>query len=322
MIFLLTLIHKYSFEFAHSSITHCETVESSCIRSKYSTPQARGLHDNPEFLLLFSKPSKKIADDAYGGNVDIMNNKEREHEIEKERETQRELYNRAELRERMAWAISEDGVAQPLPGLHLTRFSTTKDTIYGATEPSFCVIAQGSKEVCLGEKCYQYDPYNYLWPLCKCPWWAEFWKRSGALFGLRLSLDPTLVGSIMLETGGLSPGSQGDRGSQGDAKAITVSALDATLLDVVVRLVRLLDSPIRARLLLPLVTREIIYWLLVGEQGDRLRQMTMPGGHTHRIGRPWIRFAGLQSAALRRDIAVQIGMSVSGFHHHFKAVTA
>jgi hypothetical protein len=93
-----------------------------------------------------------------------MNNKVRERELKderemkSERETQREHYNRAELRERMMRAITEDGVVQPLPGVHLTRFSTTSDTIYGATEPSFCVIAQGSKEVCLGEDCYRYDP--------------------------------------------------------------------------------------------------------------------------------------------------------------------
>jgi len=121
----------------------------------------------------------------------------------------------------------------------------------------------------------------------------------------------------MVEMGGFSPR------SQGDAKAITVSALDATLLDAVVRLVRLLDSPLQARLLLPLVTREIIYWLLVGEQGDRLRQMTMPGGHTHRIGQAVEKICrDFNQPLYVEDMAQQIGMSVSGFHHHFKAVTA
>ena len=239
--------------------------------------------------------------------------------MEKKRETQRELYSRAELRERMARAISEDGVAQPLPGLHLTRFCTTMDTIYGTTEPSFCVIAQGSKEVCLGEKCHQYDPYHYLLATLEMPVVGRVLEasREEPYLGLRLSLDPTLVGSVMVEMGGFSPR------SQGDAKAITVSALDATLLDAVVRLVRLLDSPLQARLLLPLVTREIIYWLLVGEQGDRLRQMTMPGGQTHRIGQAVDKICrDFNQPLYVEDMARQIGMSVSGFHHHFKAVTA
>jgi AraC-like DNA-binding protein len=248
-----------------------------------------------------------------------MNHKEREHEAKKERETQREQYNRQELRERMARAISEDGVAQPLPGLHLTRFSTTSDTIYGATEPSFCVIAQGSKEVCLGENCYQYDPYNYLLATLEMPVVGRVLEASQKepYLGLRLSLDPTLVGSVMMEMGGLSPG------SQGDVKAITVSALDTALLDATVRLARLLDSPVQARLLLPLITKEIIYWLLVGEQGDRLRHMTIPGGHTHRIGQAVDKICrDFNQPLYIKEIARGVGMSVSGFHHHFKTVTA
>jgi len=46
--------------------------------------------------------------------------------------------------------------------------------------------------------------------------------------------------------------------------------LDAGLPDAVVRLVRLLDSTTEARFLAPLVTREIVYRLLMGEQVGRL----------------------------------------------------
>jgi hypothetical protein len=83
---------------------------------------------------------------------------------------------------------------------------------------------------------------------------------------LRLDLDPTLVGSVMVEAG--YPSAQ--RGAS--VKAIDVSLLDANLLDAVVRLVRLLDSPAEAHVLAPLIKREIIYRLLMGEQGNRLRQ--------------------------------------------------
>lgn len=251
--------------------------------------------------------------------MDGMIHEAREHEIKKEREAQREHYNRAELRERMTRAILEDGLAQPLPGLHLTRFSTSDDTIYGATEPSFCIIAQGSKEVCLGGKCYRYDPYNYLLATLEMPVVGRVLEASAAqpYLGLRLSLDPSLVGSVLMEMGGSSPG------SQEDVKALTVSALETALLDATVRLARLLDSPIQARLLYPLVTKEIIYWLLVGPQGDRLRQMTIPGGHTHRIGQAVDKICrDFNQPLYVEEIARGVGMSVSGFHHHFKNVTA
>jgi AraC-like DNA-binding protein len=102
-----------------------------------------------------------------------------------------------------------------------------------------------------------------------------------------------------------------------------VSPLDAGLLDAVVRLVRLLDSPTEARYLAPLVTREIVYRLLIGEQGGRLRHTAALGGHAHRIGRALERLREDFDRPLRvKDVAREVGMSVSGFHHHFRAVTA
>jgi len=103
-----------------------------------------------------------------------------------------------------------------------------------------------------------------------------------------------------------------------------VSRLDAGLLDAVVRLVGLLDSPAEeARFLRPLVTREIVFRLLKEEQGGRLRQIVVLGGHSHRIAMALERLRNDFDRPLRiEDIARELGMSVSGFHHHFRAVTA
>src|SRR5438309_9501005 len=70
-----------------------------------------------------------------------------------------------------------------------------------------------------------------------------------------------------------------------DARAISVSPLDVHLLDAFVRLTRLLDSSAEARVLQPLITREIVYRLLMGEQGDRLRHLTILGGYTTSMAR-------------------------------------
>ena len=89
------------------------------------------------------------------------------------------------------------------------------------------------------------------------------------------------------------------------------------------RLVRLLDSPGEARLLLPLISREIVYRLLSGEQGHRLRQMTVLGGHTHRIAQAVEKICREFNQPLQvEELAHEMGMSVSSFHHHFKQVTA
>jgi AraC-like DNA-binding protein len=134
---------------------------------------------------------------------------------------------------------------------------------------------------------------------------------------LRLELAPTLVSSVMVEAGHPSPP------GHADVRAIDVSPLDVNLLDAVVRLVRLLDAPAEAPALMPLITREIIYRLLIGEQGGRLRHLAILGGYTSHIARAVERLRQDFDQPLRiEDIARELGMSVSGFHHHFKAVTA
>jgi AraC-like DNA-binding protein len=106
-------------------------------------------------------------------------------------------------------------------------------------------------------------------------------------------------------------------------RAIDVSPLDVGLLDATVRLARLLDTPAEARFLAPLIKREIVYRLLIGAQGGRLGHIVAPGGATRRIATAVERIRRdfdqpLRTAALAQDL----GMSVSGFHHHFKQVTA
>jgi AraC-like DNA-binding protein len=106
-------------------------------------------------------------------------------------------------------------------------------------------------------------------------------------------------------------------------KAIDVSPLDASLLDAVVRLIRLLDSPTDIRVLAPLVIREIIYRLLMGTQGARLRHIAILGGDTHRIARVVDLLRKEFKEPLHvESIAQELGMSVSGLYHQFKAITA
>lgn len=236
-----------------------------------------------------------------------------------EREAQRMQTNREELVERIARAIPEDGTIHPLQGLHLGRVSAPKERIHSVLEPSFCVIAQGSKEVFLGRTRYQYDPFHYLLTTLELPRVSQVLEASKErpYLSLRLELSPILVGSVMIETGRPLPS------GYADVRAIGVSSLDVNLLDAVVRLVRLLDSPAEAWVLLPLITREIIYRLLMGDQGSRLCHLTVSGGGAPNIVKAVERLRQDFDQSIRiEDMAQELGMSVSSFHHHFKAVTA
>lgn len=235
-----------------------------------------------------------------------------------EREAQQAQTNRDELVERITRAVPTDGVFELLKGLFFNR-SSVRTELHSVSTPCFCVIAQGSKEVFLGDERYQYDPAHYLLFTAELPVVSHIIEASKErpYLSVRLELDPTLVSSVMVEAGHLAPQ------SQAGVRAISVSSLDAGLLDAVVRLVRLVDSPAEARFLAPLITREIVYRLLKGEQSDRLRHIAVVGGSTHRIVRAIERLRKEFDQPLRiDDLARDLGMSVSSFHHHFKAVTA
>lgn len=234
-------------------------------------------------------------------------------------EAQRGPADRAELAARIARAIRDDGVVEPLKGLYLARSSVRIGPVYSVSEPSFCVIAQGSKEVFLGADRYQYDPAHYLLTTVELPVVSQIREASTEqpYLSVRVHLDPTLVGSVLVEADIPPPP------SRGDVKAIDVSPLDASLLDAVLRLVKLLESPGDARVLAPLVTREIVYRLLVGAQGARLRHIAVLGGDTHRIARAVDHLRRDFTQPLRIEhIAQELGISVSGLYHQFKAVTA
>lgn len=225
----------------------------------------------------------------------------------------------AELGRAIALAITRDGTVQPQPGLHLYRLSNVSDPVHGVAEPSLCVIAQGAKEVLLGEDRFRYDPSHYLLSSLELPVVSQVVDASPQrpYLALRVALDPALVASVMVEAG-----FDGPRGEAG-VKGIDVSELDAELLDAILRLVRLSDSPRDYRVLGPLVVREIIYRLLLGEQGARLRHTAIIGGQVHRIARAIERLRkGFDQPLRIESLARELGMSVSAFHHHFKAVTS
>jgi AraC-like DNA-binding protein len=235
------------------------------------------------------------------------------------REAQRAQANREELVEPIAGAVRDDGTIQPLQGLYLSRASTPLEPLHSVLEPSLCVIAQGSKEVLLGESRYRYDPSHYLLATVELPRVSQVLDASKQrpYLGLRLELSPALVGAVMAEPGNSSPP------GPADVRAIAVGPLDVDLLDVVVRLVRLLDSAAEARLLMPLITRELIYRLLMGAQGARLRHLALTGGYTSRMAQAVERLRRDFDQPLRiEQRASELGISVSALHHHFKAVTA
>jgi len=228
--------------------------------------------------------------------------------------------NREELLERMARALPEDGAREVLDGLFLARLTKPTESKLALYQPAFCFVVQGGKQVLVGEEVLRYDPGHYLLFTVDLPviFRVEEASDEKPYFGLRLDLDPALVASVMMEAGA------GSRKGDASVKAIGVNPVDSDLLDAVVRLVRLVDKPGEQRILAPLIKREIVYRLLAGGEGARLGHLVASSrGDTRRISRAIGRLREHYSEPLKIDeIARDLGMSVSGFHHHFRSVTA
>src|SRR4051794_5291621 len=130
--------------------------------------------------------------------LDCMNHPQSEHEAH------RVQVSRDELVERMARAIREDGTVESLEGLRLRRASSPTEQLgHGVSYPALCVIAQGSKEILLGDNRYRYDPAHYLITTAALPITIRITEaeEERPYLGLVLRLDPNLVGSVMVEAG-------------------------------------------------------------------------------------------------------------------------
>jgi AraC-type transcriptional regulator N-terminus len=226
--------------------------------------------------------------------------------------------DRAELVKQVTKILPEDGVLEPIPGFALARLSkpTEARAIY---TPAFCFVIQGRKQVFLGEEVFRYDPGNYLIFTVDLPLVFKVEEASAEkpYLGIRLNLDPSLVASVMMDAGFAS------KKSGANVKAINVNAINFDLLNAVVRLVRLLQTPNDLKVLSQLVIKEIVYRLLQSGQDTRLSHLIGSAKETHRISKAIGHLRENYDQPLRvEDIAREFGMSVSGFHHHFKTNSA
>ena len=212
-----------------------------------------------------------------------------------------------------------NGRVEPaIPGMILHRSETVTQTNPGIYEPRLCVVAQGRKRVILGERLYEYDAAKYLVVSVDLPVVAAVVdaSRETPYLAFSMRLDPAALAALALDM------PENDR-AQWPASGLAVSPLTDELLDPCVRLLRLLDRPRDIAMLAPLVEREILYRLMLGEQGAMLRQIARADSRMSQIARAigWIREN--YDKPLRIEVLAQrTGMSASSLHRHFKAVTA
>ncbi|MBT0663672.1 AraC family transcriptional regulator [Geobacter pelophilus] len=206
-----------------------------------------------------------------------------------------------------------------VPGLSLFRRDEPTEPISGVYEPSICLAVQGSKRVLLGEDTFVYDAQHYLLTSVHLPIIVQIIEASPEkpYLGLRLKFDLREVSQLMVDSNLPQP-----RSSQ-SSRGMATGEVTLALVNAFIRLIDLLDDKMDIPILAPVIQREIIYRLLVGDQGERLRQIATAGSQSQQIAKAigWLK-SNYSKAISMDELAAQANMSTSTFHHHFRSLTA
>ncbi|WP_285261215.1 AraC family transcriptional regulator [Halopseudomonas bauzanensis] len=220
--------------------------------------------------------------------------------------------------------ITTEGIHQTIiPGLDLYRIDAPSGCVSTVYEPSLCVIAQGRKTVELGDREIVYGALSYMVSSVDLPVKGRVIDASPEhpYLAVKISIDPAEVADLVLQLG--------DAATTGEptdcpysACGLCIAQVDLGILDAMTRLVQLLDSPTDAKVLAPLIQREIIYRALVGEMGPRMREFVSADSQSHRIARVISTLKNRFAEPLRvRELAEDVNMSESALYHSFKQVT-
>ena len=222
-----------------------------------------------------------------------------------------------ELASLIARYAEADGVHETtVPRLSIVRFSKPSQPVHGVHKASICIVAQGRKQLIVGDDVYRYEPSQQLLVSCDLPLIGQVIEASEdePYLSMKLELDPELCTEMLLKV----PPAPAETGF-----GLSISKTEPSLLDAMTRLLRLHDTPDDVAELAPLIEREILYRLLKSEHAGFIRRILEPQ-HRHRhVGRAitWIQ-ENYARAFTIEEVASLSGMSASSLHQHFREATA
>ena len=182
-------------------------------------------------------------------------------------------------------------------------------------EPKVYLLLQGAKRLTIGELTLEYGAGDYSVSSLSLPFTGEVTQASevAPYLGVELRLEPAAISELLL--------SMAEADDDG-APAIAVSQAPAEVVAPLGRLLALLDAPTDIPIMAPLLERELIYRLLRGPMAGTLRQMVQSRTRFAQVRSAVAWICAHAEEALRVErLAASVGMSVTSFHRHFRAVT-
>lgn len=216
------------------------------------------------------------------------------------------------------FAQTDGDYTTAVPTLTLHRRSAPTEPLHCIYSLGLGVIAQGSKQVMLGDEVINYDPGQSMLTTIDLPVVSHVTQASvrKPFLGLLLTLDARQIVQLASELDLPQPS------KERAFRPVSIERLNRTLLDALVRLVELLNEPALIPRLAPLIQQEITIRLLAGRYGRQLRQLVAIGTPSQQIAKAvtWLKLNFAQ--ALHVDqLAARTHMSPSTFRQHFRAIT-
>ncbi len=229
----------------------------------------------------------------------------------------------AELRTDLAETIArqlriEGDFPSAVPGLHLFRRHMPAASICQVYEPAFAVVAQGAKAVDVGGEMIPFGELSWLLTPLHVPAVSRITRASHdrPYLACAVRLDMQAARELIAEFEA-APANEPVQGL-----AVTTGPMTVELLDAVLRMVRLHDSPQDIPVLAKLLQREVLYRLLTSAYAGVMRQIVTAGSQSHRVARAvdWLR-SNFRESLRVEELAQHAHMGVSTLHHHFREMT-
>jgi AraC-like DNA-binding protein len=208
--------------------------------------------------------------------------------------------------------------ATAIPALTLHRRSAPTEPLHCIYSLGLGVIAQGAKQVMLGDEVINYSPGRSMLTTIDLPVVSHVTQASvrKPFLGLLLTLDPRQIVQMASELD-LPPPSR-----ERAFRPVSIEKLDEALLDALIRLVELLEEPALVPQLAPLIQQEITIRLLTGRYGPQLQHLVAVGSPSQQIAKAvaWLK-QNFTRVLHVDDLAARTHMSPSTFRQHFRAIT-
>ena len=202
-----------------------------------------------------------------------------------------------------------------VPKMTLWRHFRPTEPTPAVFEPKVYLLLQGAKRLTIGERTLEYGAGDYSVSSLSLPFTGQVTQASeeAPYLGVELQLEPAAISELLLAL---------VAADDDDAPAIAVSRAPAEVVAPLGRLLALLDAPADIPVMAPLLERELIYRLLRGPMAGTLRQVVQSRTRFAQVRTAVAWICAHAEKTMRVDrLAASVGMSVTSFHRHFRAVT-